>query len=557
MFLSSEGDSRQNAIDAGTYSKSFDYSDIQNMNLFSNQYAAGEQEDVFYKFTLTRKMIVTITHCGSMVYETCAYLLNAAGGVIASNDYYSDDGGCSSSSHAFIQRTLEPGTYYIVSEGYDTAELITTNITGYASEDFDYPDIPNTYSAEPEAVGSLGGTFDVSATGAATYSIPIKIPQGVGGMQPTLAIVYNSQAGNGMLGWGCNLSGMSVITRGPKDMYHDGTAKALTFSADEAYYLDGKRLIYSSGTIGQEGAVYYLESDPFTKVIVHGTYTTSTANTWFEVQSSTGQICYYGNTTGARQSYTAGNSPRIYAWYLDYVEDPLGNYMNYTYNKWSYCMYPNTIMYGNNKNGSTGLQNTVTFSYETRSNDPQLFVIEGVKGTMDRRLKTITSKTGSSVYRVYDLQYNTTGDASGTKYSRLTSVTERNGAGDVMQPVKLNWSYLPSLYSIPVSPQVNAASVYPAVAFSEQQFIAGDFNGDGLTDMMGISPVKIPTGTNSWTYDTYAYIYWASLDSSGNVRFVDGTNYRLGASFQLSDMQEYKAGSSVIDFDGEIGRAHV
>ena len=138
---------------------------------------------------------------------------------------------------------------------------------------------------------------------------------------------------------------------------------------------------------------------------------------------------------------------------------------------------------------------------------------------MDRRLKTITSKTGNSVYRVYDLQYNTTGDASGTKYSRLTSVTERNGAGDVMQPVKLNWSYLPSLYSIPVSPQVNAASVYPAVAFSEQQFIAGDFNGDGLTDMMGISPVKIPTGTNSWTYDTYAYIYWASLDSSGNVRF--------------------------------------
>ena len=37
MFLSSEGDSQQNAIDAGTYNKSFDYSDIQNMNLFSNQ----------------------------------------------------------------------------------------------------------------------------------------------------------------------------------------------------------------------------------------------------------------------------------------------------------------------------------------------------------------------------------------------------------------------------------------------------------------------------------------------------------------------------------------
>lgn len=40
---------------------------------------------------------------------------------------------------------------------------------------------PTHIGAEPEAVGSLGGTFDVSATGAATYSIPIKIPQGVGG----------------------------------------------------------------------------------------------------------------------------------------------------------------------------------------------------------------------------------------------------------------------------------------------------------------------------------------------------------------------------------------
>ena len=43
IFLSSEGDSRQSAIDTGTYSKSFDYSDTQNMSLFSNQYAAGEQ----------------------------------------------------------------------------------------------------------------------------------------------------------------------------------------------------------------------------------------------------------------------------------------------------------------------------------------------------------------------------------------------------------------------------------------------------------------------------------------------------------------------------------
>ena len=546
------GDTRQDAITAGTFGRSFEYSDTQNTDNYTSQHNGKTSNDVFYKFVLSRKMHVTMNHCGSVLGDTYMHLLDATGNTIVSNDDYSGDGRCSSSTmHAFIQRLLEPGTYYIVSEGYSSSGIITTNITGFASDDFNYPDIPIAYSAEPEEVGGIGGTFSVSATGAATYSIPIKIPQGVGGMQPSLAIAYNSQAGNGMVGWGCNLSGMSAITRGPKTMYHDGTAKALTFSADEAYYLDGKRLIYYSGIIGQEGTVYYLDSDPFTKVIVHGTYTVSTANMWFEVQSSTGQTYYYGNAIGARQNYTAGGLPRIYAWYLDYVEDPLGNYMNYTYSTWNYCMYPNAITYGNNKTGSTGLQNTVTFGYESRSNDPEPFVIEGVKGTMDRRLKTITSKTGSSVYRTYEFQYDTAGDASGTKYSRLTSIAEKNSTGKTLQPVKLNWSYLPSTDNSPFSPQVNAANVYPAVTFSEQQFIAGDFNGDGLTDVVGISPVEIPTGTNLWTSDTYAYIYWASLDSFGNVQFTTGKNYSLGGQIEIDDIKRYITSPPVIDFNGD------
>ena len=116
----------------------------------------------------------------------------------------------------------------------------------------------------------------------------------------------------------------------------------------------------------------YPESDPFTKVIVHGTYNSTVANTWFEVKSPDGKIYYYGNTPGARQSYTAGGSPKIYAWYLDYVEDPLGNYMNYTYNQWNYYMYPGSITYGKNKNGRNSLLNKITFHYEIRSNDPCL-----------------------------------------------------------------------------------------------------------------------------------------------------------------------------------------
>ena len=54
-----------------------------------------------------------------------------------------------------------------------------------------------------DPAGPIAGAFDVSATGGAVYSIPVDIPQGIGGMQPSLAIVYDSQSCNGMLGWGC------------------------------------------------------------------------------------------------------------------------------------------------------------------------------------------------------------------------------------------------------------------------------------------------------------------------------------------------------------------
>nr|VFK45343.1 MAG: virulence plasmid B protein [Candidatus Kentron sp. SD]VFK49716.1 MAG: virulence plasmid B protein [Candidatus Kentron sp. SD]VFK81464.1 MAG: virulence plasmid B protein [Candidatus Kentron sp. SD] len=63
-----------------------------------------------------------------------------------------------------------------------------------------------------ELVGSIPGQLSVRQ-GAAVYTIPIQIPPGVAGMQSDLAITYNSNAGNGLLGVGFSLSGLSTITR--------------------------------------------------------------------------------------------------------------------------------------------------------------------------------------------------------------------------------------------------------------------------------------------------------------------------------------------------------
>ncbi|HML70292.1 MAG TPA: FG-GAP-like repeat-containing protein [Macellibacteroides fermentans] len=550
-----QGDSFLDPINVGVFGSSFKYSDTQNTSNFTNSYTVRSPNDVFYKFTLTSKMLVIMTHCGSSLTDTFMSLLDASGNLIASNDDYSGDGRCSETSSlwSFIQQTLDPGTYYIVSEGYSTSGNLTTNITGYTSEEFGYPDIPNSYSSEPEPVGSLSGNLNVSSTGAATYTIPIDMPLGVGGMQPSLSITYNSLVGNGLAGWGTNLSGLSVITRAPKNIYYDGEAKALTHLADEAYYLDGQRLIYDSGIVGQDGAVYHMESDPFTKIIVHGMYDLSTADTWFEVRLSNGLKYFYGSTAGARQAYTYNNSPRINAWYLDYIEDPLGNYINYTYNNYNYFICPNTISYGKNKNETNSLQNIITFEYEYRSNDPQPFVLEeSIRGSMDYRLKTIISKTGNEVYRSYGFVYDITSDGTETKFSRLTTITEKNGAGEMMKPVKLNWSFLPTFSQYNSNPTVNLATSNSIVTFtSNQQFSSADLNGDGIPDIIGVVPVKILTGTNTWNYNTYSYVYWGALDVYGNIQYTSNTQYELGASFKLGNWTERKEAPSVIDFDGD------
>ena len=73
------------------------------------------------------------------------------------------------------------------------------------------PPIPGPLALPPspivpaDEVGYLPASWDVTATGAFTYSIPIEVPQGRAGMQPSLSLTYSSGAGNGWLGEGWSL----------------------------------------------------------------------------------------------------------------------------------------------------------------------------------------------------------------------------------------------------------------------------------------------------------------------------------------------------------------
>jgi len=152
------------------------------------------------------------------------------------------------------------------------------------------------------SVGTIGGTVDINALGAATYQIPIEVAPGEGGVQPSLSLVYNSQAGNGIAGYGFNIGGLSAITRVPYSIYSDGAPYGVENRYLDGLSLDGNRLIPFSSVAGYDGAEFHTETETFMKVIQHGSFGHNGAN-WFEAIGKDGVVYHYGCRTGKIKFY--------------------------------------------------------------------------------------------------------------------------------------------------------------------------------------------------------------------------------------------------------------
>src|SRR4030095_12640209 len=164
--------------------------------------------------------------------------------------------------------------------------------------------------AQTTVAGLTPGTFRVSETGAATYTIRIQVPPGSAGMEPKLALVYNSQAGNGLLGMGWSLAGLSSITRCPRTVAQDGVRGGVNYDANDRYCLDGQRLVAIAGAYGAEGTEYRTEIESFTKVISYGV--AGNGPGWFKAWTKSGQIMEYGNTADSRIEAQGKSSARVW-----------------------------------------------------------------------------------------------------------------------------------------------------------------------------------------------------------------------------------------------------
>ena len=321
------------------------------------------------------------------------------------------------------------------------------------STEFNYPVAPGTGSSDLHDVGSPDGVFSVSQLGGATYAIAIEVPVGLPGATPQISLSYNSQGGNGVAGYGCNISGISAISRGVRDIFHDGTANGISYTIDDAFFLDGQRMICIEAAAGTDTVVYCLESDPYMRIVLHGASGNGASGLWFSATTKDGMYYEYGtNDSAVRSEYSSSGYED--AWYVCKKVNQTGNSIQYGYMKNNLYVYLSYILYGQNEEATNPLQNRLEFSYEARD-DVSSFRIHGHGGSIARRLKYITSKTGNEVYRKYTLSYDTSSDGSTTKFSRLTSVSESNGNDDELKPITLEWQYMPVFTPSPQTVGVN------------------------------------------------------------------------------------------------------
>ncbi|NHX22259.1 hypothetical protein HA396_29325, partial [Escherichia coli] len=79
------------------------------------------------------------------------------------------------------------------------------------------------------------GNIEVTASGQLQYTLPIALPPGVKSVAPQINLVYTSGSGNGIAGYGWNLSGITAISRMGKTIEKDGKVEGIKLNYDDYY----------------------------------------------------------------------------------------------------------------------------------------------------------------------------------------------------------------------------------------------------------------------------------------------------------------------------------
>jgi len=387
-------------------------------------------------------------------------------------------------------------------------------------------------------VGTINGQPGVSPTGAGTYSIPIEVPPGNKGMVPQLAITYNSQAGNGILGRGWSLSGLSSIVAVGKTRYYDNESSIVS-SEDTACRImwDGQRLL----ALNSAG----LDADSFRTEMVSNVKITKMSETgyeWFEIKTPDGRTLEYGKNTDSRMKLDDNTQ---WKWMLNKVYDRNGNSIKYSYSNDTdiKSILLSKIEYG----GSiSSLKNEINFSYTTRDDITYGYIHDDLI-LNEKLLDNITIESDNETYGKYEFVYDTTSNES-----LLEGIVQYDRNNYRFNATTISWE-IPT-FNIDQSPSGKSL-----MSGSNYMNFTGDFTGDGYSDLVAVNMTSkvyylymgSSTGLSS-TVDfsntlprSHVYDGWTSIRAD-YLWYCSGSSY-VPTSINPDDIENINAG----DFDGD------
>lgn len=327
--------------------------------------------------------------------------------------------------------------------------------------------------------GKVDDELNVTPTGQLSYEIPIPAIPGTGGVKPNLSISYSSSTKVGLAGYGFDLTGLSVISRIPSDLFHDGISTAVDFTNHDHFALDGQRLMNYSAPTSIE-TEYRTESNSFARIMAKGNSINPES---FKVYTKSGLI--YDYVSVAKALGKADSDSTIF-WLVSRISDTSGNYMTVTYggDAATNDFYPLHIDYTGNSTGGLSPYASICFGYQDNPYSPTTYVC-GVSVRKSKIISTISLCVGAQNVRTFRLDYQVTN----RKY-QLGKITESASEGTYKNSTRFIWNNIAS-FKVDNYDYSKSHLIHKAV------LTVGDFNGDGLADFIA-TPENGKAGWKGW-----------------------------------------------------------
>ncbi len=360
----------------------------------------------------------------------------------------------------------------------------------------------------PSALAAPGSELNPGAqSGGWSHAIPLELPPAPAGLVPQLALAYDFRGGDGVLGRGWSLVGLSRVER--KGGWGQGVP---AFATDDTFLVDGQAL-YTSDT----ALDYRLEQDD-DRVFTYN----QVDETWVAVRD--GWTWVYGGLDGegndgcAIEGYESWSHPcesrvdsvsdeGIAAWLLSSVTDPWGNTIQYGYRSgaeldleagtrlegdYAYGHLLDTITYA-------GGHHVVQFEYASRVDAPVRGDPDSLRVTTGRLEEIQVLSGGSTLASRYAVVYtDESAKACGVAAEQASWAADEGSGGTADSLVKRVVRMENDLgsdagKSLRCMEHADDTDAWPAADSVDIQFPTG---GSGELRASNLSTWTLPTGTS-------------------------------------------------------------